>query len=80
MNETKELNFTLVEDLLGLDEIVVTADRSEMKRTEAVTIVNTISPKILSSVQSVALIEGLTFSPGLRIESNCQNCGFSQVE
>lgn len=79
MNETKELNFTLVEDLLGLDEIVVTADRSEMKRTEAVTIVNTISPKILSSVQSVALIEGLTFSPGLRIESNCQNCGFSQV-
>jgi len=77
--ETKELNFTLTEDLLGLEEVVVTADRSEMKRTESVTIVNTISPKILSSVQSVALIEGLSFSPGLRIENNCQNCGFSQV-
>jgi outer membrane receptor for ferrienterochelin and colicins len=78
-NESKEVNFTLVEDLLGLDEVVVTADRSEMKRTESVTIVNTISPKLFSSVQSVAVIEGLSFSPGLRIENNCQNCGFSQV-
>ena len=77
--ETKEVNFILEEDILNLEEIVITADRSEMKRTESVTIVNTLSPRLLSSVQSVALIEGLTFSPGLRIENNCQNCGFSQV-
>ena len=77
--ETKEVNFILEEDILGLEEVVITADRSEMKRTESVTIVNTLSPKLFSSVQSVALIEGLTFSPGLRIENNCQNCGFSQV-
>ena len=77
--ETVEVNFNLEEDILGLDEIVVTADRSEMKRTESVTIVNTLSPKLFSSAQSIALIEGLTFSPGLRIENNCQNCGFSQV-
>lgn len=77
--ETIEVNFTLEEDILGLDEIVITADRSEMKRTESVTIVNTLSPKLFSSAQSIALIEGLSFSPGLRIENNCQNCGFSQV-
>lgn len=77
--ETKEVNFILEEDILGLEEVVITADRSEIKRTESVTIVNTLSPKLFSSVQSVALIEGLTFSPGLRIENNCQNCGFSQV-
>jgi outer membrane receptor for ferrienterochelin and colicins len=77
--ETKEVNFMLEEDILDLDEVVITADRSEIKRTESVNIVNTLSPKLLSSVQSVALIEGLTFSPGLRIENNCQNCGFSQV-
>lgn len=77
--ETKEVNFTLEEDALGLEEVVITADRSEMKRTESVTIVNTLSPKLFSSAQSVTVIEGLAFSPGLRIENNCQNCGFSQV-
>ncbi len=77
--ETIEVNFNLEEDIFGLEEVVITADRSEMKRTESVTIVNTLSPGLFSSAQSVALIEGLTFSPGLRIENNCQNCGFSQV-
>ena len=77
--KSREVNFILEEDILGLDEIVVTADRSEIKRTEAVTIVNTISPKLFTASQSVTLMEGLTFAPGLRIENNCQNCGFSQV-
>jgi outer membrane receptor for ferrienterochelin and colicins len=76
---TVEVKFELEEDLLGLEEVVITADRSEMKRTESVTIVNTLSPKLFSSAHSVTLIEGLAFSPGLRIENNCQNCGFSQV-
>ncbi len=77
--ETKELNFVLEEDMLGLEEVVITADRSAIKRYESVTIVNTISPELFSSSQSVTLSEGLAFSPGLRIENNCQNCGFSQV-
>jgi len=77
--ESKEVNFTLEEDILGLEEVVVTADRSEMKRIESVSIVNTLSPRLFHSTQSVSLLEGLPFSPGLRIENNCQNCGFSQV-
>lgn len=77
--ETKEINFSLEEDVFGLEEVVITADRSEIKRVEAVTIVNTLSPKMFSSSQSVTLMEGLNFAPGLRIENNCQNCGFSQV-
>lgn len=76
---TQEINFELEEDLFGLDEVVVTANRGEIKRVESVTIVNTLSPKLFSSSQSVTLSEGLAFSPGLRIENNCQNCGFSQV-
>jgi len=76
---TTEVKFDLEEDLMGLEEVVITADKSEMKRTESVTIVNTLSPKLFASSQSVTLIEGLSFSPGLRIENNCQNCGFSQV-
>lgn len=77
--ETKEVNFTLKEDALGLEEIVVTGDRNGTNRTEASTIVNTITPKLFASTQSVTLSEGLNFAPGLRMENNCQNCGFSQV-
>ncbi|MBM3421427.1 MAG: PEGA domain-containing protein, partial [Bacteroidetes bacterium] len=77
--ETYEVDFELEPDMLGLSEIVVTADRNQKNRQEASTIVNTITPKMFSFTQSVALNEGLAFSPGLRVENNCQNCGFNQV-
>ncbi|MBN1187139.1 MAG: TonB-dependent receptor [Bacteroidales bacterium] len=77
--ETREVNFELEKDALGLEEVVVSADRAEQKRTEAPVIVNTISPQLFNTSQSVTLGEGLNFSPGLRLENNCQNCGFSQV-
>ncbi|HPR33553.1 MAG TPA: TonB-dependent receptor, partial [Prolixibacteraceae bacterium] len=77
--ETQEVNFELEEDILGLEEVVVTADRNEKNRRETSVIVNTLNPKILSAVHSVTLSEGLSFTPGLRTENNCQNCGFNQV-
>lgn len=77
--ETKEIKFDLEEDILQLEEVVVSANRAEQKRTEAPVIVNTISPKIFNTSHSVTLGEGLNFSPGLRLENNCQNCGFTQV-
>ena len=77
--KTVEIKFDLESDVMGLEEIVITADRSEIKRIESASIVNTISPKLFSSAQAVTLSEGLNFSPGLRIENNCQNCGFAQV-
>jgi len=64
---------------LGLEEVVITGDRNETNRTESATIVNTITPKLFAITQSVTLSEGLNFCPGLRMENNCQNCGFSQV-
>ncbi len=78
-NQTIELKFELAEDILHLSEIVVSVDRSEQKRTDAPVIVNTISPRLMVSTNSVTLSEVIGFSPGLRIENNCQNCGFTQV-
>lgn len=77
--KTTEIKFELEEDVLDIDEVVVSANRSEQKRTEAPVIVNTISPKLFNTSQSVTLAEGLNFAPGIRVENNCQNCGFSQV-
>ncbi len=77
--ETKEVNFELEKDALGLEEVVITGDRNATNRIESSTIVNTITPKLFAATQSVTLSEGLNFCPGLRMENNCQNCGFSQV-
>lgn len=77
--ETKEIKFELKEDALGLEEVVITGDRNEKNRKESSVIVNTLTPKLFTTTQAVSLSDGLNFSPGLRMESNCQNCGFSQV-
>ena len=74
-----KLSFDLETDVLGLEQIVVTADRNEKKRKEASTIVNTLTPKLLENTQSISISEGLNYVPGLRLENNCQNCGFTQV-
>lgn len=76
---TVELKFDLKEDVLNLQEVIVSADRSVQRRTEAPVIVNTISGKLFNTTQSTVLGESLNFSPGLRLENNCQNCGFTQV-
>jgi TonB-dependent Receptor Plug Domain. len=42
-------------------------------------VVSVITPLLMENTNSVTLAQGLNFQPGLRIESNCQNCGFQQV-
>lgn len=78
-NDFKEISFDLEEDILGIDQVVITADRNEKNRTEASVIVNTITPRIFEAAQTLTIADGLKFCPGIRMENNCQNCGFNQV-
>lgn len=77
--KTIEIKFELEKDVLGLNEIVITGDRSERNRKESAVIVNVLSPKQLEVNNSVTVSEGLNFCSGLRVENNCQNCGFNQL-
>lgn len=79
LGKTIEINFELEEDAVQLDGVVVSANRNEVNRKEAPTIVNIISPKVFENTNSVCLAQGLNFQPGLRVETNCQNCGTQQV-
>lgn len=74
-----ERNFTLQDDALNLSQVVITGTRSEVPRYNSPVIINTISNKTFEATQSLSIAEGLNFSPGLRIENNCQNCGFTQL-
>lgn len=77
--KTLEINFELEEDAIMLDNVVVSANRNETKRRETSNIVNVITGKLFETTNSVCLAQGLNFQPGLRVENNCQNCGFQQV-
>ena len=76
---TQEQNFALITDDVSLDEVVVSANRSETKRRLAPNLVNVIGSKLFDMTQSTCLAQGLNFQPGVRTEDNCQNCGFTQV-
>lgn len=78
-NTSKELNFNLSPSDLSLDEVVVSANRSETKRRMAPNLVNVINGKVFDITQSTCLAQGLNFQPGVRTEDNCQSCGFTQV-
>lgn len=76
---TTSAYFTLREDVLSLSQVVVTGTRSAVPSYRSPVIVNTVSNRTFEATQSLTLSEGLRFTPGLRLENNCQNCGFTQL-
>lgn len=77
--KTLEENFEIEEDAIALDGVVVSANRNETARRLAPTLVKVMSPKLFESTNSQTLSQGLVFQPGVRVETDCQNCGYSQV-
>lgn len=74
-----EVNFTLEEDHVLLDGVIVSATRSETTRKMSPTLVNVVSMDTYAQGNCTTVAQGLAFQPGVRIENNCQNCGFQQV-
>ncbi len=75
----KGIAVQMQEDRIGLSEVVVTANRYEVARQNAPVIVNILNAGLLEASNAVCMAEGLNFQPGVRVENNCQNCGFQQV-
>ena len=74
-----EVNFTLEEDLVQIDGVIVSATRSETTRRMSPTLVNVIGMDVYNKANATTVAQGLSFQPGVRVENNCQNCGFQQV-
>lgn len=78
-DEKVNLNFTLQNDALNLQTVVVSGTRDKQDRENNPVVVSVLDDKLFNATQSIAISEGLNFQPGVRVESNCQNCGFTQV-
>jgi outer membrane receptor for ferrienterochelin and colicins len=66
-------------DSISLNEVVVTATRNPTTKWLAPSLVNVLPHKIFDDVQASCLVQGLSFVPGVRVENNCQNCGWTQA-
>ena len=77
--QTVELNFDIRPDAFMLDQVVVTSSKTETVRRESPSLVNVVSGKTLLNIGASSLADGLDFQPGVRVENDCQNCGFTQV-
>ena len=78
-NKSIEVNFTLEEEALSMNEVVVSATRNETNKKNTATIVNVTSAKLFENTASSNLAESMAFQPGLRVENTCGNCGAVQL-
>ena len=77
--DTLWLEIELEPRLYRMNSVVVSANRVETSREESPVIVTVSDEHIFSATQALSLSEGLSFQPGLRLETNCQNCGFTSL-
>jgi outer membrane receptor for ferrienterochelin and colicins len=78
-NKSIEVNFVLEKEVMFANEFVVTGTKTFKRSTEAPIIVNVLESKSLEAVQACNISEGLKFQPGLRIETDCQTCSYTQL-
>jgi len=76
---TIEVNFELTEEMRSINEVVVSGTKTSKRKTDSPVIVNVLEGKMLNIIQATTLSEGLCFQPGLRVETDCQTCNYSQL-
>ena len=77
-DQNRNIDFQLEADSF-LEEVVITGTRTFKRKTNTAVIVNILSSTALDNVQACNLSEGLKFQPGLRVETNCQTCNYTQL-
>lgn len=79
LGKSQEINFELKEEVMTLNQIVVSGTKTFKRQTESPVIVNVLDSKSLNMVQACNISEGLRFQPGLRVETDCQTCNYTQL-
>ena len=79
LGKSQEINFVLEEEHMSINQVVVTGTKTFKRQTESPVIVNVLESKALEMVQACNISEGLRFQPGLRVETDCQTCNYTQL-
>ena len=62
-----------------LNEVVITGTKTFKRKTDSPVLVTVLDSKALNNLQVCNLSEGLKFQPGLRVETDCQTCNYTQL-
>lgn len=73
------LDIVMEKSFEELEEVVITGTRTNRKKTDSPVAVGVIDKKSLENIQANTLADGLNFQSGLRMETDCQTCGYSQL-
>lgn len=77
--ETIEIKFELEEEVMKVDEVVITGTKTFKRQTESAVIVNVVDSRTIKNIAAQTVSETLNFQPGLRMEVDCQTCNYSQL-
>lgn len=78
-DETKNITLYIRPEDQLLNEISVVSSSRELNRKISPMVVNQLTAKTFEATNSTTLSQGLNYMPGLRVETNCQNCGTQEV-
>lgn len=78
-NEKKNITIYLEPETQLLSDVTVEASARALNRSMSPIVVNQLTTKTFESTNSNSLSQGLNYMPGLRVETNCQNCGTQEV-
>jgi len=78
-NKTLEIKFDLEEEFIRVDEVVITGTKTFKRQTESAVIVGVMDSKAIENVAAQTVSESLNFQPGLRMETDCQTCNYTQL-
>lgn len=73
------IDIELESNLYDIEQVVVTGTKTFKRKTESPIIVNVIDSRKLESIQACNLSDGLNFQSGIRVETDCQTCNYTQL-
>lgn len=73
------LDFDLSETSIEMDQVVITGTKTFKRKTNSPVIVSVMNKEAIQNVQACNLSESLRFQSGLRVETDCQTCNYTQL-
>jgi len=77
--KSTELYFELEDDMLNLDQVVVTGTRTQHYVKDVPVRTEVITAKSIENKNASNIYEVLEGTPGIRVEQQCQYCNFSMI-
>lgn len=78
-NKTRNITLYLDPDDQLLEEVSVTGSLNKINRNVSSLVVTPLTAQTFEATNSTTLSQGLNYVPGVRVETNCQNCGTQEV-